>query len=538
MKLPPSSHAGLNPNKLEHLYYAYSLAGSTLLAVGGLIYRIDRVHCWNWPPLATGLAYSLIFLLALALLTISWLGLANLCIGRPLRAVADAPTLPAEQLPTPMRIMLLGLLVNLVALSVPPFLADDSLAYAAVGRTMFTYHRDMYTPLGEALPPTDIFRIAIGNNESWYTVGSAYSPGFNWLAYAVSYLAGDSMLMHLRLFQLISLGAALLTAVIAGQAAKEWSLQQGPHTPTLLPGAPAVSMGRQVAARAMALVMFCPLTLVEASNNAHNDIIMAVSVALFALFVVRRRPFWAFIALLIGPLIKASGLLVLGLYTIHLTLSRWQVRLPRLGPGQSRRLRLLVAGVAVGLTVLTVWLLFPWLERYSSTTARMLGSPSDKLPYCTRSIECLPRGFLHMVLGMPAASWVVGLCFRAAGGAFLLYMAIRSERGARHLTWVASFLCLYYLILHGYSQSWYLLSLLPLLSFADGRLRPVMLTMCVSNLAYYAIDFPFSCDHSPLTVGITEVLQGLIVVFPPMFVLIRGLRRVRRGSGPRRARTK
>lgn len=537
MKLPISSRAELNPKNLERRYYAYSLAGSALLAVGGLIYRIDRVRCWNWPPMTTGLAYSLSYLLALALLTLAWLGLANLCIGRPLRAVADAPTLPAEQLPTPTRIMLLGLLVNGVALLVPPFLADDPLAYAAVGRTMFAYHRDMYTPLGEALPQTDIFRILISQNASWLTVGSAYSPGFNWLAYAVSSVAGDSVALHLKLFQLLSLGAALLTAVIAGQAAKEWAMQQGPHTPTLLPGAPAVSMGRQVAARAMALVLFCPLTIVEASNNAHNDIMMAVSVALFALFVVRRRPFWAFIALLIGPLIKASGLLVLGLYTIHLTLSRWQVRLPRLGPGQSRRLRLLVAGVGVGLTVLTVWLLFPWLERYSSTTARMLGSPADKLPYCTRSIECLPRGILHVALGMPAASWIVGLCFRAAGGAFLLYMAIRSERGARHLTWVASFLCLYYLFLHGYSQPWYLLSLLPLLSFADGRLRPVMLAMCVSNLANYVLDFAWGCDISAFTIGVTEVLQGMIVVLPPTFVLISSLQRVRRGSGPRRPRT-
>ncbi len=529
--------------KLEYRYYASALLGSALVTAGGLLYRSDRIRCSNWPPLWTGLAYAPLYLLALALLTLGWLGLARLCVGRPLRIVADAPMLPPEQRPTPSRVLFFGLLVNLLCGLAPPFLSDDSLAYAAVGRAMFAYHKDMFVPLGLALPQGDLFRQMISQNESWLTVGSAYSPAFNWLASSVSSLAGDNLTLHLRLFQLLSLSAMLLCTLVTGQAAKEWALQQLPHSQSLLPGASPQALGRQAAARAMALVLFCPLTAIEAVNNAHNDSLLALSVALFALCVVRRRPLWAFLALLLGPLIKASGLLLLGLYTIHLSLSRWQVRGPR--PvrlrirGSGRGLKLLIAAVAVvavGLTAVTVGLLFPWLERYSSTTAHLLGSPADKYPYCTRSIECLPRGLLHLVLGLPTAAWVIGLCFRAAGGAFLLYMAIRSERGTRHLSWAARFLFLYYLYLHGYSNPWYLLSLLPLLCFADGRLRPAMLALPVSNLAHYVLDFPFNCDHSPFMVGLTEVIQGMIVVFPPTALLILGLRRSRSarraGSGP------
>jgi hypothetical protein len=237
--------------------------------------------------------------------------------------------------------------------------------------------------------------------------------------------------------------------------------------------------------------------------------------------------------------------LLLGLYAIHLALSRWQVRLPKgvraVLRWQGRWLKLVVVGLAVGLTALTVWLLVPLLWRYSSTTAHLLGSPGDQYPYCTRSIECLPRALLHIVLGMPTAAWVIGLCFRAAGGAFLLYMAIRSERGTRHLTWAASFLFLYYLYLHSYSHAWYMLSLLPLLSFADRRLRPAMMAMAVSNLSHYVLNFPYDCDHTVFVVGLKELLEGLIVVVPPTVILMQSLarkQRERRGAGGRRRRAK
>lgn len=524
MSTPPPH---LKATKLEQRYYACALLGAAFIAVGGLFYRTDQVRCHNWPPIRIGFLYAPIYLIALALLAVAWYGLSNLCIGRPLRAVPHAPVLPPEHLPTPTRIFLVGCLVNLIAMVAPPFLADDALAYAAIGRAMFTYHKNMYTPLGQALPELDLFRQMINHQESWLSVGSAYSPGWNWLAYGVAYLARDDLGLHLRLFQLISLAAALLTTIVAGQAAQEWALNQQVSSHSLLPGVAPQTLARQVAARAMALVLFCPLTLIEATNNAHNDSLLAFSVALFALFVVRRRPFWAFCALLIGPFIKASGLLLLGLYAIHLLLSRWQLRLPQqaldFARWENRWLKFLAGCVAAGLTAITVWRLLPWLEHYSSTTAHLLGSPADKYPYCTRSIECLPRALLHLVLGMPTASWVIGLGFRAAAGAFLLYMAVRSERGTRHLTWAASFLFFYYLYLHGHSHSWYLLSLLPLLSFADARLRPAMLVMLATNLSHYVFDFAFNCDHSAFLVGLTELLEGILVVVPPTVCLAIGL---------------
>lgn len=500
-------------------YAACAVAGTLVMLLGAQLYRIDHIRCSNWPPLATGLAYAPAYLVALTLLTLGWLGLAGLCGETPLWGDGATRSPRPGERPTLLFVLLVGGACNLLATAVPPFLADDGLAYAAIGRAMQVYQKDMFAPLGQSLPDGDPFRAAISLNYGWLEVGSAYAPGFNWLACLISRLAGDSLTLSLHLFQLSSMAAALLAAVIAGRAAFFWALQQSAAA-----GTPA-SAARQRAAReagnrATALVLLCPLTILEASNGAHNDSFLMLSVALFALCVVKGRRWLALLALGGALLVKASGILLVGLYGVHLLAAALQLRLPAL-----RRRHLLGAvAVAVPLTLLLGWALFPWLLRYSSTTARLLGSPGDEYPYCTRSIECLPRGFLHMVLGMRTASWLVGLAFRALAGAFLLYMALRSERGVRHLRWAASFIFFYYLFLHGYSHPWYVLSLLPLLPYAERRFVPAMLALPLANLLHYTLDFPYNCDHSPLMVGLTETIQGLIVLVPSTVLVLRSRR--------------
>ena len=508
------------------LYAAGAVLGTLIALVGAQLYRIDHIRCSNWPPLGIGLSYAPAYVLALVLLTSGWLGLASLCGETPLWGAAPPRLLPRGQRPTLLFVLLVGGACNLLATFIPPFLADDGLAYAAIGRAMQVYHKDMFMPLGQSLPVDDPFRAAISMNYGWLEVGSAYAPGFNWLACLISRLAGDDLALNLRLFQLSSMVAALLAAVIAGRAAFFYALQQSAAT-----GTPA-SEARQRAAReagnrATALVLLCPLTIIEASNSAHNDSFLMLSVALFALCVVKGRRLLALLALGGALLVKASGLLLVGLYGVHLLAASLQFRLPAL------RRRHLVGALAVAIpcTLLLVWELFPFLLRYSSTTARLLGSPNDEYPYCTRSIECLPRGFLHMVLGMRTASWLVGLAFRALAGAFLLYMALRSERGVRHLRWAASFIFFYYLFLHGYSHPWYVLSLLPLLPYAERRFVPAMLALPIANLLHYTLDFPYNCDHTPLMVGLTETIQGLTVLVPSTVLVLRSRRAAATAAG-------
>ena len=79
----------------------------------------------------------------------------------------------------------------------------------------------------------------------------------------------------------------------------------------------------------------------------------------------------------------------------------------------------------------------------------------------------------------------------------------------------------YYLFLHGFMESWYLLSLLPLLPFADEKYQPAMRVFLVSALCYYAIRLPLNCDLRPAVVGIKELSEGVVVLIPVVLTLRR-----------------
>ena len=217
----------------------------------------------------------------------------------------------------------------------------------------------MYTPLGQALPEGDPFRESIRQYPRWLSSGSAYNPAFNWIASGVNFFGGDNLTLHLRLFQLVGLLAMLLTAIVAGRAA-----QQAPHEPS------TDTEAGQRGVQAMALVIFCPLTIVEATANAHNDCLLALSVALFALCVVRQSTAGALAALVAGLMIKTSGVLLLGFYLVHRLAAKLDSRLPRLAG--SRGMLVAIAITAIVTTGTIVWLLGPWLARHSSHVARVL----------------------------------------------------------------------------------------------------------------------------------------------------------------------
>lgn len=494
-------------------YGASALVGAIALVIAGQRYRIDQLRCVSWPPASTGALYGALFALALLLLSVGWLGITGLCLGRTLPVGSSSELLPPDERPSFRRVMLFGALLHGLALFAPPFLSDDPLAYAAIGRAMHLYHQGMYVPLGVSLPLTDPVRRAIEQMPSWLAVGSAYAPGFNWLASSLVRIAGEDVLLTLRLFQRLGMITSLLSAAAVGYAA-QLQAQGGGH-------GEAGEDPESAAARAAALVLLCPLTLIEATVGAHNDNLLMLSVALCVLAVIKQRPLAALAWLALGLLVKASALLLVLLFGCHLVAARLRLRVPRRG----RTVFIVAALLAVMAMTLLLWKVQPWLMRYLSTVARLLGSPSDSLPYCTHSLECLPRAILHVLLGMKTASWLLGIAFRGMAVAFLLYMVLREERGQRYLSVSASFVFFYYLYLHASSQPWYLLSLVPLLPFAERRLLPAMLSFALASLSHYVMDFSFSCDRTVSGVGFSELVEGLMFLVPPTVVLLRSRRR-------------
>src|SRR5439155_21447492 len=107
-------------------------------------------------------------------------------------------------------------------------------------------------------------------------------------------------------------------------------------------------------ARTAALVLFCPLAIVEGTMSAHNDGLLAVSVAAAALALRRGHRGWALAALAAGLAIKDSAILLVALYALYLVIAA--ARLPSRPP----RVQRAVAAVAAALVAaVAAWTALP-----------------------------------------------------------------------------------------------------------------------------------------------------------------------------------
>ena len=460
------------------LHLLAGLLGAALLSLPGSFYRIDRVACANWPPSITNSALATVYVAAVALLAICWRGF---WLARPsLRSALAA-----------------GALVHAVALLAVPFLSTDPLFYAALGRAMAKYHASPYAPLRFALPSGDpLLRLL---SIDWQRGTSAYFPGWNELARGIAQLAGDDLLTHLRLYQLLGFLSMTAAAGLSGLAV-------GVRNPAH-------------AGSAAAAVLFCPLAVIEGTLSAHNDGLLALLVALLVFATATQRPLIALLVAALALAIKASALLLFGFTAVALLAARW-----RLATAWLAVAALLLLATAIGL-----------IPKFRLEIGRVTDLLNPQLLQCERAIECLPRWMLWRSRHFAAAS-AIGIAFRIAGALWLLYAAVRAGHEKRFLPWFATGIFVYYLYFHAYVQAWYLLPLLPLLPFSNARIRPAMAASCVTWICHYAVVFCVNCRASTAELWIERVLGVALVVLVPSVLLLReGWKRItcRRFRSPR-----
>jgi hypothetical protein len=474
-------------------YVVMSGCGALLVTLPAERYRIDAVRCADWPSPSTTWPLWLGYVAGIALLTVAWLGIA----ARVRRLGV---------------VLLAGLIPHIVALASPMFLSEDPLYYAALGHAQATRNGDPRLPLSAALPPTDPFLQHV--QPAWRDLPSAYERGFDALTEVVDRVADDDLNRALWLYQLLGAACMLATAALTARAVERARANDDPS----LHGTPGAA---GEGARAAALVLFCPLAVVEGTLSGHNDALLAVSVALSALALAERRRGWAVVALASGLLVKDSAILLLLL--LGLT---WLVVATRLD-ARSRRAQLTFVLGLIAAAAVVVAALLPAILRRSPTVRSLLthGSGGE---FCVRSVECLPRALLFWLLHLPTTAFAVNLAFRAAAVAWLGYVAWRAARDRRYLRWAATFLLFYYLYLHAFSQSWYLLSLLPLAPYLHPALRRPAAIFLVSLVAYYPIDVAWSCGSGGQIWrwALVHVSEGLIVIAPATVSLL-GNRRAR-----------
>ena len=145
--------------------------------------------------------------------------------------------------------------------------------------------------------------------------------------------------------------------------------------------------------------------------------------------------------------------------------------------------------------------------------------------HCTRSFECLPRILFRFVLHMPFAAWVTGLVFRLVGASWLAYASLRAAEcpPEARVAWVVRGLFVYFLVLHGWAQSWYALPLVAALPMLvdDESTAPALRAYFVTGVAYYAVVLPMSCLANPIATAVSDLVEGLVTVTPPLYLLLR-----------------
>lgn len=454
------------------LAVALALAGAVTLWLPAFRYRIDAATCATWPPpFGIGAAYALVYVLGVALLAAGWLR-AIRCDWSLKRALA------------------LGALVHLVALVAPPFASDDPLFYAAVGHAMAKFHATAAMPLSTSLPPDDRFWTLLP--EAWRAGTSPYGALFDQLSRLIALVAGDDVTLQLRAYQAINLVVLVATAALAG-----------------------VAFG----ARAATIVLFAPLAIVDNTMNPHNDAILALATAAFGLALSRKRELAGVVVLAAALAVKVSAGLLLLFDLLRLGLEPVATRL------RARTVIAVAAAIAVaGVAALVI---LPRVIPSLGAFTALLGDPQETHPHFSRSWEGLPRALFTYVLHVPSASWAIGLVFRAASGVFIAWAAWRAARDRAPLQWAALMLFVYYLCLHAFLQTWYLLPLVPLATQLPAFATRAFHVFVVCMTLYYGMSIPLDCDTRPVVIGVKELAEACLVVLPAFFTLLADWRRAR-----------
>ncbi|HEY2744655.1 MAG TPA: glycosyltransferase 87 family protein [Polyangia bacterium] len=455
---------------------ALALVGAVVLWLPAFRFRIDAATCASWPALGAGAGYALAYVLGVALLSMAWL-----------RALAVEWSLG--------RALALGALVHVVAMVAPPFASNDPLFYAAIGRAMARFHASAATPLSLVLPHDDRFWTILPN-AAWRGGTSPYGALFNQICRLVALAGGDDLTLQLRLYQALNLAVLVATAALAGRA---------------------------FGARAAALVLFAPIAIVDGTINPHNDALIALAVAAFALALApsssRRRETAGIVALAAALAIKLSAGLLVAFDLLRLLLQPIAARL-RARTVVAVAIAVAAAGVAALVIAPRIW---PALGAFTA----IVGDPTESSPHFTRSWEGLPRAFLVYVVHWPLPSFVLGLLFRAAGVVWILWCAFAAARARAPLAWAATMLFVYYLCLHAFLQSWYLLPLLPLVTALPRFAERASYVFIICITMYYAISMPLDCDLRPVVIGAKELAEACLVVLPAFFTLLVGWRDAR-----------
>jgi hypothetical protein len=192
-----------------------------------------------------------------------------------------------------MRVTLgLSVAFHLAIVLLPLVISRDVYSYIAHGQIVSVHHANPYVQTPAEFPGF-LTRVLVGPR--WVDTPSVYGPLFSHLAGVVTRTSSrlDSLV---DAFRLIAIAASLATTFVIGSVARR------------------VRPSRAVFA--VAAFGLNPVVLFQSVGSAHNDLLVALAIAIAAWCVLRDRTVWAVAALTCGTLVKATLFLPLLLLVV------------------------------------------------------------------------------------------------------------------------------------------------------------------------------------------------------------------------------
>jgi len=214
----------------------------------------------------------------------------------------------------------LSLAFHLAIVLLPLLISRDVYSYIAHGQIVSIHHANPYVQTPADFP-SFLTRQLVG--PKWVNTPSVYGPLFTLLAAAVT-RAFTRLDASVDAFRLIAIAASLATTFVIGAVASR------------------VRPSR--AAFAVTAFGLNPVVLFHSAGSGHNDLLVALAVAIAAWCVIRDRTIWAVGVLTCGGLVKATAFLPLVLLVVWVAWRR---------PSSERfRAAAMHAGVALAIVVL------------------------------------------------------------------------------------------------------------------------------------------------------------------------------------------
>jgi hypothetical protein len=214
----------------------------------------------------------------------------------------------------------LSVAFHLAIVLLPLLISRDVYSYIAHGQIVSVHHANPYVQTPADFP-SFLTRTLVG--PKWVDTPSVYGPLFSLLAGVVTRISTrlDALV---DAFRLIAIAASLATTFVVGAVARR------------------VRPSR--AAFAVAAFGLNPVVLFHSAGSGHNDLLVALAIAIAAWCVVGDRTIWAVGILTCGALIKATAFLPLVLLVV------WVIR--RRPPSERIRAGVAHAGVAIAIVAL------------------------------------------------------------------------------------------------------------------------------------------------------------------------------------------